>query len=98
MRSNIRPWINDLDIGTAMWSRPDSRYLIPPEKFGLIAELPNIEAIEYSAPSEMYVRLTQMVGSAVRPPMLESTDAEKADIGAAYEACSLERQSQTLQI
>lgn len=51
-----------LNIGIAMWSHPDSGYLMSPELCARIAELPNIVAIKYSVPRDMYVRLTHMVG------------------------------------
>ena len=54
-----------LDIGIAMWSHPDSGYLMEPETCARIADLPNIMAIKYSVPREMYVRLTQMVGEKI---------------------------------
>ena len=53
-------------IGIAMWSHPDSGYLMSPELCARIAELPNIVAIKYSVPREMYVRLTQMVGDKIQ--------------------------------
>ncbi len=61
-----------LDIGIAMWSHPDSGYLMEPETCARIADLPNIVAIKYSVPREMYVRLTQMVGDKIHV----STSAE----------------------
>ncbi|MBV6656855.1 MAG: dihydrodipicolinate synthase family protein [Devosiaceae bacterium] len=51
-----------VNIGIAMWSHPDSGYLMSPELCARIAKLPNIVAIKYSVPREMYARLTQMVG------------------------------------
>lgn len=51
-----------LDIGIALWSHPDSGYLMSPELCARIAELPNIVAIKYSVPREMYIRLTQLAG------------------------------------
>lgn len=57
---------DNLDIGIAMWSHPDSGYLMTPETCARIAELPNIVAIKYSVPREMYVRLTQMVGDKIQ--------------------------------
>jgi 4-hydroxy-tetrahydrodipicolinate synthase len=51
-----------LDIGIAMWSHPDSGYLMSPELCARLAELPNIVAIKYSVPREMYAQLTDMVG------------------------------------
>lgn len=54
-----------VDIGIAMWSHPDSGYLMSPELCARIAELPNIVAIKYSVPREMYVRLSHMVGDKI---------------------------------
>ncbi len=54
-----------LDIGIAMWSHPDSGYLMQPETCARIAELPNIMAIKYSVPREMYARLTRMAGDKI---------------------------------
>jgi 4-hydroxy-tetrahydrodipicolinate synthase len=53
---------DELDIGIALWSHPDSGYLMTPEECARIAELPNIVAIKYSVPREMYARLTQLAG------------------------------------
>ena len=63
-----------LDIGIAMWRHPDSGYLMQPEECARIAELPNIVAIKYSVPRDMYVRLTEMVGDRIQV----STSAEDA--------------------
>ena len=54
-----------VDIGIAMWSHPDFGYLMSPELCARIAELPNIVAIKYSVPREMYVRLTRLVGDKI---------------------------------
>ena len=53
------------NIGIAMWSHPDSGYLMQPEECARIAELPNIVAIKYSVPREMYRRLHSMVGDKI---------------------------------
>lgn len=63
---------DELDIGIAMWSHPDSGYLMKPEECARIAELPNIVAIKYSVPREMYVKLSHMVGDMIHV----STSAE----------------------
>jgi 4-hydroxy-tetrahydrodipicolinate synthase len=55
-----------VDVGIAMWSHEDSGYLMSPELCARIAELPNIVAIKYSVPREMYVKLTQMVGDKIQ--------------------------------
>jgi 4-hydroxy-tetrahydrodipicolinate synthase len=51
-----------LDIGIALWSHPDSGYLLSPELCAELAQLPNIVAIKYSVPREMYARLTRLAG------------------------------------
>lgn len=55
-----------LDIGIAMWSHPDSGYIMEPETAARIAELPNIVAIKYSVPREKYVKLTHMIGNKIQ--------------------------------
>ena len=54
-----------LDIGIALWNHPDSGYLMSPELCMRIAELPNIVAIKYSVPREMYTRLSRMAGDKI---------------------------------
>ena len=50
-----------VDIGIAMWSHQDAGYLMSPELCARIAEdVPNVVAIKYSVPREMYTRLTRM--------------------------------------
>ena len=54
-----------VDIGIALWSHPDSGYLMSPELCARIAELPNIVAIKYSVPREMYAKLTKLAGDKI---------------------------------
>ncbi len=56
---------DEVDIGIAMWSHPDSGYLMSPELCAKIAELPNIMAIKYSVPREMYAKLTELAGDRI---------------------------------
>jgi 4-hydroxy-tetrahydrodipicolinate synthase len=51
-----------VDIGIALWSHPDSGYLMSPELCVRVAELPNVVAIKYSVPREMYATLTRLAG------------------------------------
>lgn len=51
-----------VDIGIALWSHPDSGYLMSPELCARIAELETVVAIKYSVPREMYARLTKLAG------------------------------------
>ena len=64
---------DQVDIGIAMWSHPDSGYLMSPELCARIADLPNIVAIKYSVPREMYVKLTRLVAGKI----LVSTASEE---------------------
>ena len=54
-----------VNIGIALWSHPDSGYLLSPELCARIADLPNIVAIKYSVPREMYAKLTRMAGDKI---------------------------------
>ena len=63
-----------VDIGIALWSHPDSGYLMSPELCRRIAELPNIVAIKYSVPRDMYAELTRLAGDR----LLVSTASEEA--------------------
>ena len=51
-----------VDIGIALWSHPDAGYLMSPELCARLAELPNIVAIKYSVPRDMYIKLSRMAG------------------------------------
>lgn len=57
---------DEVGIGIAMWSHPDVGYLMTPEECARISELPNIVAIKYSVPRDMYVRLTAMIGDQIQ--------------------------------
>ena len=65
---------DQVDIGIAMWSHPDSGYLMSPELCARIADLPNIVAIKYSVPREMYVRLSHMVGTKIHVSTASEVD------------------------
>lgn len=54
-----------VDIGIALWSHEDSGYLMSPELCARIAELPNVVAIKYSVPREMYAALTRIAGDKI---------------------------------
>jgi 4-hydroxy-tetrahydrodipicolinate synthase len=51
-----------VDIGIALWSHPDSGYLMSPELCARIADIETVVAIKYSVPREMYVRLARLAG------------------------------------
>ena len=52
----------ETNLAIAMWSHPDSGYLMSPELCARIADLPNIVAIKYSVPRPMYAKLTELAG------------------------------------
>ncbi|MCR9220972.1 MAG: dihydrodipicolinate synthase family protein [Alphaproteobacteria bacterium] len=64
---------DEVDIAIALWSHPDSGYLMSPELCAELADLPNVAAIKYSVPREMYARLTQLAGD----KLLVSTASEE---------------------
>ena len=64
---------SETNLAIAMWSHPDSGYLMSPELCARIAEIPNIVAIKYSVPREIYVRLTEMT----RAKLIVSTASEE---------------------
>lgn len=62
-----------VDIGVALWSHPDSGYLMSPELCSRLADLETVVAIKYSVPREMYAELTRLVGDRI----LVSTSSEE---------------------
>ncbi len=62
-----------LDIGIALWSHPDSGYLMSPELCSRLADIENVVAIKYSVPRPMYAELTRLAGDRI----LVSTASEK---------------------
>ncbi|MEO1265676.1 MAG: dihydrodipicolinate synthase family protein [Pseudomonadota bacterium] len=52
----------NVDIGIALWHQPDYNYIMSPELCARIADLPNIVAIKYSVPRELYSALTWLAG------------------------------------
>jgi len=49
-----------VDIGIALWSHPDSGYLMSPELCNKLADLENVVAIKYSVPRPLYSELTAL--------------------------------------
>lgn len=62
-----------VDIGIALWSHPDSGYLMSPELCARLADIENVVAIKYSVPRHLYVELTKLAGDRI----LVSTASEK---------------------
>jgi 4-hydroxy-tetrahydrodipicolinate synthase len=55
-----------VDIGIALWSHPDSGYLLSPELCNRLADIENVVAIKYSVPRPMYQELTRLVGDRIQ--------------------------------
>ena len=55
-----------VDIGIALWSHPDSGYLMSPELCNRLADLDNVVAIKYSVPRPMYSELTSLASDRIQ--------------------------------
>lgn len=55
-----------VDIGIALWSHPDSGYLMSPELCNRLADLDNVVAIKYSVPRPMYSELTALASDRIQ--------------------------------
>lgn len=62
-----------VDIGIALWSHPDSGYLMSPQLCSSLADIENVVAIKYSVPRPMYAELTRLAGDRI----LVSTSSEE---------------------
>ena len=62
-----------VDIGIALWSHPDSGYLMSPQLCNRLADLETVVAIKYSVPRPMYAELTRLAGDRI----LVSTASEE---------------------
>jgi 4-hydroxy-tetrahydrodipicolinate synthase len=62
-----------VDIGIALWSHPDSGYLLSPQLCAKLADIENVVAIKYSVPRPMYAELTRLAGDRI----LVSTASEE---------------------
>jgi 4-hydroxy-tetrahydrodipicolinate synthase len=62
-----------VDIGIALWSHPDSGYLMSPQLCNRLADLETVVAIKYSVPRPMYADLTRLAGDRI----LVSTASEE---------------------
>lgn len=55
-----------VDIGIALWSHPDSGYLMSPQLCNRLADIETVVAIKYSVPRAMYAELTQLAGDRIQ--------------------------------
>jgi 4-hydroxy-tetrahydrodipicolinate synthase len=56
---------DEVDIGMALWSHPDSGYLMSPELCNRLADIDNVVAIKYSVPRELYAELTGLAADRI---------------------------------
>ncbi|MBL8589598.1 MAG: dihydrodipicolinate synthase family protein [Methylobacteriaceae bacterium] len=68
-----RTIVDAVDIGVALWSHPDSGYLMSPQLCNRLADLETVVAIKYSVPRPMYAELTRLAGDRI----LVSTASEE---------------------
>ena len=64
---------NKVDIGIALWSHPDSGYLMSPQLCNRLADIENVVAIKYSTPRPMYSELSRLASDR----MIVSTASEE---------------------
>jgi 4-hydroxy-tetrahydrodipicolinate synthase len=62
-----------VDIGIALWSHPDSGYLMTPRLCNRLADMETVVAIKYSVPRPMYRELSQLASDRI----LVSTASEE---------------------
>ena len=55
-----------VNIGIALWSHPDSGYLMSPQLCNRLADLETVVAIKYSVPREMYAELTALASDRIQ--------------------------------
>ncbi len=54
-----------VDIGIALWSHPDSGYVMSPQLCDRLADIETVVAIKYSVPRPMYAELTRLAGDRI---------------------------------
>lgn len=55
-----------VDIGIALWSHPDSGYLMSPHLCNRLADIETVVAIKYSVPRPMYAELTELASDRIQ--------------------------------
>lgn len=55
-----------VDIGIALWSHPDSGYLMSPQLCNRLADLENVVAIKYSVSRDMYSELSALASDRIQ--------------------------------
>ncbi len=63
-----------VNIGIALWSHPDSGYLMSPQLCNRLADLDNVVAIKYSVPRPMYRELTELAADRIQVSTASETE------------------------
>ncbi len=64
--SYYRTIADTVDLGIALWSHPDSGYLMSPQLCNRLADIETVVAIKYSVPRSMYVELTELASDRIQ--------------------------------
>jgi 4-hydroxy-tetrahydrodipicolinate synthase len=73
VREYYRYIASRVSIGIALWSHPDSGYVLSPELCTELADIETVVAIKYSVDRELYAKLTRLAGDRI----LVSTASEE---------------------
>jgi 4-hydroxy-tetrahydrodipicolinate synthase len=73
VREYYRYIASQVSIGIALWSHPDSGYVLSPELCAELADIETVVAIKYSVDRELYAKLTRLAGDRI----LVSTASEE---------------------
>lgn len=65
---------DSVNIGIALWSHPDSGYLMSPELCNRLADIENVVAIKYSVPREMYIELSGLASDRIHVSTAAETE------------------------
>lgn len=63
-----------INIGVALWSHPDSGYLMSPELCNRLADIENVVAIKYSVPRPMYSELSELASDRIQVSTASETE------------------------
>ncbi len=63
-----------VNIGVALWSHPDSGYLMSPQLCNRLADIENVVAIKYSVPRPMYTELTELASDRIQVSTASETE------------------------
>jgi 4-hydroxy-tetrahydrodipicolinate synthase len=65
---------DSINIGIALWSHPDSGYLMSPDLCNRLADIENVVAIKYSVPRPMYSELSALASDRIQVSTASETE------------------------